>query len=112
MAARRPIEVELSEYLADQEAKALKGLVSAPIAYRIDRLLTVLRGARQLGPVGPAELVSALLHGTPPDLDELTQKVSAYREARVWETRESLGEITETEGKWRIRLRGPGERYG
>ncbi|MFL5909618.1 MAG: hypothetical protein ACJ768_03465 [Gaiellaceae bacterium] len=112
MAQRRPIEVELSEYLADQDLVALKGLVSAPIAFRVERLLTVLRDARQLGSVGPSELISALLHATPPDLDDLRSKVAAYREARVWETRQSAGDITNTEGKWRIRLKGPGERYG
>jgi hypothetical protein len=109
---RRPIEVDLSDYLSDQETQALKGLVSAPIAYRVERFLTVLKGARQLGAVGPGELISALLHAQEPDLGDLNRKVVAYREARVWETRESLGEITKKEGKWRIRLRGQGERYG
>ena len=85
---RRGIRVELSEYLSDLEPKALKGLVSAPIAYRIDRLLDVLKDARPLGAVTPAELVSALLHATPPDLDDLRMKVEAYRNARVWQTRE------------------------
>jgi hypothetical protein len=109
--ARKATEVELSEFLSDQEPQALKGLVSAPIAYRIERLIAVLKDARQLGPVSPSELVSALLHDQRPDLRDLNKKVVAYREAHVWETRERLGEITKGEGKWRIRLRGPGEKY-
>ncbi|MHB8468165.1 MAG: hypothetical protein ACYDCH_00170 [Gaiellaceae bacterium] len=112
MAQSKTVTVELSEYLSDQAPEALKGLLSAPISARIDRLLLALRGARDLGYVGPAELISALVHAQHPDLDELAERVRVYRNARVWETRESMGELTSESGKWRIRLRGPGERYG
>ena len=109
---RRGTKVELSAYLADQERKALKGLVSAPIAYRIARFIEVLREARVLGNVDPAELIAALVHAQRPDLDQLRTMIEEYREARVWQTRESLGEITKERGPWWIRLPGRGERWG
>jgi len=111
MASRKTVPVELSEYLSDQPPIALK-ILSAPIAHRIERFLLVLREARQLGSVPPAELISALVHAQQPDLRDLEAKVVAYRNAEVWQTRESLGDVTETTGTWRIRVRGPGERWG
>lgn len=111
MADPKRVEVELSDFLSDLEPVAMKGLVSAPIAYRADQLIGVLReGARRYGPIGPAELVSALLHGTPPDRGALATMIEEYREARVWETRHALGEKTPNQGSWEIVLRAPGQR--
>lgn len=112
MAQRKPVTVELSEYLADQQPEALKGLLSAPIAYRLNRLINVAKTERVLGDVGPNEMISALLHATKPDAPALREVVEQYRNASVWETREALGEPTKREGGWRIRLRGPGESWG
>ena len=109
---RRAVKVELSGYLSDQELVALKRTLSAPIAYRVAQFIEVLRDARVLGTIEPAEVVAALIHAQEPKLDELERKVADYREARVWQTRESLGEVTKRRGVWWIRLPGRGERWG
>ncbi len=112
MAKRKVVTVQLADYLADQEPQALKGLLSAPLAYRTERLIAILKGARVLGEVRPAELIAALLHAAKPDPEDLSEKVRAYREAQVWETRRALGEVTDEEGPWRVWLPGQGERWG
>jgi hypothetical protein len=85
-------------------------LVSAPLGYRTDRLVEAAQDARPaLGKVKPAEMVSALLHATPPNGQALGQMVDDYRRARVWETRQSLGEATAKSGPWRVRVRSRGQ---
>jgi hypothetical protein len=112
MARAKTVTVQLGEYLRDQDPQALKGLVSAPIAYRLNRLINIAKTERVLGDIGPVEMISALLHATKPDAQALRQAVEEYRNAQVWQTRDALGEPTEAEGGWRIRLRGPGESWG
>ena len=112
MAKEKNVTVQLGDYLADQPGVALKDQLSAPIAYRLERLIRVTKSVRVLGDVSPNELIAALLHSTRPDARTLKRIVERYRDDRVWHTRESLGEPTATEGEWRIRLRGPGERWG
>jgi hypothetical protein len=111
MAEPKRHKVELSEFLADQPLVAIKGLASAPIAYRVERMIDVFRTeARIYGIVGHAELVSALLHATSPDRATLATMIENYREARVWETRRGLGEATPQTGTWEVVLRGQGQR--
>jgi hypothetical protein len=108
MAEPKRVEVELSEYLSSLEPVAIKKLVSAPIAYRADRLIEAI--PRRYGTVGHGELISALLHGTTPDSGTLATLIENYREDRVFDTRTSLGETTPKSGSWLIELRGSGQR--
>jgi hypothetical protein len=112
--ARQGIKVELAAYLADQEPRALKKGVSAPIAYRVAHFIDVLREAheaRSLGDIGPTEIVSALIHAQEPNREDLQRKLETYRTAFVYEGRESLGEITKQRGSWWIRLPGRGQQW-
>src|SRR5438093_1515429 len=108
MAEPKRIQVELSDFLSELEPVAIKGLVSAPIAYRADRLLEAI--PRRYGTVTHAELVSALLHHTEPDRAALAAIIEVYREDRVYQTRTGLGEATAERGIWEIELRGVGQR--
>jgi len=108
MADPKRVEVELSDYLSEQPGKAMKGQLSAPITYRLERLIDV--SPRTYGHVGYAELVSALLHETQPDRAAVATMIENYRNAQVWETRHEIGEPTTKTGSWTVVLRGPGQR--
>ena len=108
MAEPKRVEVELSDYLTDLPPVAMKKLLSAPIAYRADRLIEAI--PRRYGSVSFGELVSALLHGTEPNGAALATLIEDYREDRVYATRLSLGERTARSGSWTVELRGSGQR--
>src|SRR5438876_11676641 len=108
MAEPRRVLVELSDFLSDLEPLAMKGLASAPIACRADRVIEAI--PRTYGTVTQGELVSALLHATSPDSGALATIIESYRLDRVYETRISLGEPTERSGAWVIEIRAPGQR--
>ena|SRR5205085_551174 len=108
MAEPKRVEVELSDYLTALPPVAMKKLVSAPIAYRADRLIEAI--PRRYGSISHGELVSALLHGTEPDSAALAALIEDYREGKVYETRISLGERTAKTGPWTVELRGAGQR--
>jgi hypothetical protein len=111
MAKPQRIAVDLQDLLKDLSPKALKGLVSAPLGYRTDRLIQAAQAHNpKLGTVRPAEFVSALLHATEQNGPVLSQMIDNYRTARVWQTRQSLGEQTATTGKWYVKIRGQGQR--
>jgi len=87
----------------------MKGQLSAPIAWRVERLIEAL--PRKYGTVSYAELVSALIHGTEPDSGALSALIEGYREDRVWETRQAFGHVTNARsGPWEIELRPQGGR--
>jgi hypothetical protein len=102
----RRVTVELSDFLRDQSAVAMKGLVSGPIAWRADRLIEAV--PRKYGTVGYGELVSALLHGTDRDPAALALLIENYREDRVWATRQPFERSLDRSGRWEIELRPPG----
>src|SRR5438270_2516177 len=98
MAEPKRVTVELSDHLSDLDPVALKGLASAVIAYRADRLIDAI--PRMYGSVTHSELVSALLHATSPDAGTLATMIENYRDDEVYETRVSLGERTDKRGPW------------
>jgi hypothetical protein len=106
MAEPRRVTVELSEFLTDLAAVAMKNQLSAPIAWRADRLIDAL--PRKYGQVSHAELVSALIHGTEPDSGTLSALIEDYREDRVWQTKQAFGRVTDQSGPWEIELRSHG----
>lgn len=106
MAEPRRVTVELSEFLADLDPVAMKGQLSAAIAWRADQLIAAL--PRKYGQVGYAELVSALIHGAEPDKPALAALIEDYREDRVWQTRQAFGRFAEQTGPWDIELRSHG----
>jgi hypothetical protein len=108
MAEPKRVTVELSDFLRDLDPVAIKGLVSAPIAWRASRLIEAL--PRKYGDVGYGELISLLIHATDPDSTVLAAMIEDYREDQVWETRRSVSDDTEKAGPWQIELRGPGRR--
>jgi hypothetical protein len=111
MAERETVDVDLARFLSDLEPRAMKNLASAAIGYHAGHLLEVLRmEAHPLWPVSDADLVSALLFATRPSIGTLRDLIEDYRDARVWEVRERLGEVTEREGVWTIPLRTRGQR--
>lgn len=111
MAEPQRVPVDLAALLRDLQPKALKGLVCAPIGYRADRLIELAAGhAPRLGTISHGDLVSALLHAARPDGEEIGRLIEEYREAHVWETRNSLGEKTSTKGSWDVPIRSRGQR--
>jgi hypothetical protein len=108
MAEPKRVEVELSDFLTDLDPVAMKGLASAAIAYRADRLIETI--PRRYGYVTHGELVSAILHGTPPNEATLAEMIETYREDRVFHTRRALGELSPDRGLWEIEIRGSGGR--
>lgn len=111
MADPQHVEVELSALLQDQDSVALKGLVSAPIGYRADHLARLARAHSPIfGTVTPAEVVAALVHDARPDAEDLSRIIASYRNAKVWETRRSLGEETPEQGLWKVPVRARGQR--
>lgn len=105
------VEVELSDLLRDLQPRALKGLVSVPIGYRADRLIESATAALPLlGAVSHGDLVSALLHAAVPDGAAVAQLIGDYRNARVWQTRQSLGDRTPESGSWPVPVRTRGQR--
>jgi hypothetical protein len=110
MAKHKRVVVDLDAFLKDLQPRALKGLVSAPLGYRTDRLIEAVRThSPRLGDIGPSELVSALLHATHPNGAALSRMIDSYRGAQVWQTRQSLGETTAQKGKWYVKVRGRGQ---
>jgi hypothetical protein len=106
MAEPRRVTVELSHFLADLAGAAMKGQISAPIAWRADQLIAVL--PRKYGHVSHGELVSALIYAAKPDSVELSALIENYREDRAWQVQQEFGAVKERSGPWEIELRGHG----
>jgi hypothetical protein len=107
------VEVELSALLQRLKPVQLKGLVSAPLGYKASKLAKLASDQEPvLGIVKPDELVSVLLHRAALDDKRLGKAVIAYREARAWQLRRSLGEQTDEQGSWFVEVPGRGQRYG
>lgn len=107
------VPVSLDDFLSDLEPRTIKKGVSAPVGYHVDALLKVVHEeVHDYWPIAPSDLVSALVYAADPDAEYLRRAIQRYKNARVWEVRERLGESTAKAGIWDVPSRAPGERSG